>query len=160
MDSNYDDNDLEFGAVPSFIPKDAPALNPANADPRLAYNAAIERFVGKGMGSAEKGKALLDELLARMEKEWDSEPVSREYGEIMSQALNHGFIEFQEAQVMMGALVQEYRTSLEQGHHNDIAAPVASGNQATKQASEPGETPVTPMVEKVTGADPQLLRRL
>lgn len=130
METNYDDNELEFGAMPNFIPANAPVVTPEAADPNNdAYTTAISNFIRKGGGTEEQGREILDDLLARMDKEWDSEPASREYGNVMTAALDHGFIEFSTAPGEMGQLVQDFRLRLEQERVNEAQTSMEETNE-------------------------------
>lgn len=138
METNYDDNDLEFGVMPNFIPANAPLVMPEAVEQNQdAYPTAISNFIQKEGGTEEQAREILDGLLARMDKEWDSEPASQEYADVLAAAVEHGFIDGDTApSEMMGKLVQDFRLRLEQERANEAQAPMESVSEAENAAPQ------------------------
>lgn len=132
MDSNYDDNDLDFGVMPSFIPANAPEVKPEVVDSHEAYNAALKRVTRQDW-SQDEAREYLNDLLARMDRVWDKGP-SNEYTNVMTAALDNGFIEFADADKQMAALIQEFRRDLQQNQLNEAQSEAEASPQVANEA--------------------------
>lgn len=111
MESNYDDDaEMEFSAMPSFIPKDAPAVSPPQAKddaaPKSPYEEALKRLVGEGKHSEKYGREVLDELIAEMRSG------AVEDSKIEAKLVHYGFSTWESASELRTALRNETANSV------------------------------------------------